>query len=272
MLLLWGFLFGLSFLLSFLFAGFETGFISWNSLKIEHRADRGDPVARIARSMERRAEQVITTVLLGNNIALVAMSTSAEILLAASPFHVPDALMNLGLTAVVLVFCELLPKSLFRIYSFRMSYLFVPLVFPFFLFFYPLSLLFKVFSRGSGEAVKNRELVAIAREGERDRGLMPFTRNIVSSVVKKRRRSLREVAASLKPCAVLDKTMEGRSPAASAVRASLQAGQVLTMEDSVESVLCEERLISSEFIVIQDGARYFAYKNEDWFRKLFYEE
>ncbi|MGM0460950.1 MAG: CNNM domain-containing protein [Fibrobacterota bacterium] len=277
MILLWVLVFVISVLFSFLFAGFETGFISWNTVKIEHRAHRGHMVGRLALMLDRHSEEVITTVLVGNNIALVLMSTSLFSVIRHMSMSFSPFIVNSFLTIVVLILCELLPKSLFRIYSFRLSYACVPLIYPFFIIFYPVSFVFRMLTRGhtSEEAVKSRELVAVAEEGERDKGLTPFVKSIVASVYSHNSRTLKTVCASLLPVATIS---DGHIFASTAINTEMQEdflrrisrGMYLDMEQNSTALLRNNCLISSEYIIIKDKDRFLCYNSEDCFKKLFF--
>lgn len=170
------FVFALSVAASFLFAGFETGFISWNHYKVEKRAGEGVPTAKLAMILQRNRAKVLTTVLVGNNIALVLMENSFSSITAVFGLVFPAVVQSLVLTLFVVFFCELLPKSLFRIYSFRLTYSSVPILIICFFLVYPVSILFEFVSRiltgksrsedGGGSAY------ALAYEGSR-RDILP---------------------------------------------------------------------------------------------------
>ena len=55
----------------FLFAGSETGFVSWNTLKVSHRAGEGGLLARWAVFLMNRRDALLAAVLIGNNIFIV---------------------------------------------------------------------------------------------------------------------------------------------------------------------------------------------------------
>ena len=141
------FLLGLSILASFIFAGFETGFISWNYYKVEALANEGKVSARLGRTLQNNRAKVLTTVLVGNNIALVVMENSFSSVLQGLGIIFPAIVQSLVLTLFVVLFCELLPKSLYRIYSFRLTYQTVPFLSFFYYLIYPISLFFELISK-----------------------------------------------------------------------------------------------------------------------------
>lgn len=169
---------------TFFFAGVETGFVSWNPLKVSHRAGKGDPVARLALYMMIHQERVISATLIASNISIIgATLTFLKIVdIAAESFSIDltniPSLESWVLTPVMVLFCEMLPKSLFRTYSFRLTLRSIPLLFVTYILTFPFTWLvdsitvpFKRNRRGdlsdSFNAKVREEMVLIAGEGSR---------------------------------------------------------------------------------------------------------
>lgn len=115
--------------LSAIFSGTEIAFISSNKLKIELNKETGSLSNRILAEFSDNSTRFITSLLIGNNIALVFFSIYMSQLLSADLFIFEDNSPTLILiqtvitTAIVLVFGEFLPKAIFRIapYSFLLA-------------------------------------------------------------------------------------------------------------------------------------------------------
>ena len=115
-------------ILSALFSGSEIAFISANKLGIEVRRNSGGRRGRILASFYDDPKGFISSMLVGNNIALVIFTTLMTTLL--SPWimpwlgeGIPLLVTNtLIITVVVLLFGEYLPKTLFRLYSGELLY------------------------------------------------------------------------------------------------------------------------------------------------------
>jgi len=110
-------------LLSAFFSGSEIAFISANKLSVEVEKNRGSRKGRILASFYNKPKQFLGTMLVGNNIALVAFTLLITKLLQPwlAPF-VGEAgwfffVSTLIVTIVVLLFGEFLPKLLFRLYA-----------------------------------------------------------------------------------------------------------------------------------------------------------
>ncbi|MDX1530811.1 MAG: CNNM domain-containing protein, partial [Rhodothermales bacterium] len=114
--------------LSAFFSGSEIAFITANRLKAEVRAHREGFVGGVVREFIREPAQFLTTTLVGNNIALVLYSALMALYLdppltrfaigvvgeGAGVEGIVLVLQTIIASAVVLVFGEIIPKSLFR--------------------------------------------------------------------------------------------------------------------------------------------------------------
>jgi Mg2+/Co2+ transporter CorB len=164
-------------IISFLCSGCEIGFLSVNELKINALAKKGKKSAKIMQILLKDKEKVITTILICNNITLVLLTFAfGGIILGIFRQGIPESLETIILTIIVFTTCELFPKSLFRIYSFELTYRFSWLFFFFYIIFYPISWFFafitKRFKHGEEENLANRRLNEVAAEGARRR-LLP---------------------------------------------------------------------------------------------------
>jgi Mg2+/Co2+ transporter CorB len=172
MIVIWV-VFILSIVGSFLFAGFETGIISLNLYKVDHAQEMGKKMATVLLSLVEKQSIVISTVLIGNNVALVGMQWAFTLIWAAIFGENSNEIISTSfLTIFVLLLCELFPKSLFRIYSYQLTLFFSPIISFFAKIFYPLTwiidlLTSKISVNNEIQSLPETELQAIAREGER---------------------------------------------------------------------------------------------------------
>ncbi len=112
--------------LSALFSGIEMAFVSTNRLKIELKSAQGDPVGQQLSFFVKKTPRVITTILVGNNLALVLYGIFIAKVLnyllitldvldpATSPFTALT-IQTIVSTLVILFFGEYLPKAFFRL-------------------------------------------------------------------------------------------------------------------------------------------------------------
>ncbi|PHI19054.1 hypothetical protein CEQ90_14865 [Lewinellaceae bacterium SD302] len=110
---------------SALFSGSEIAYVSSNKLRVELKKKRNTYRSRILAGWFDRPANFISTMLVGNNAALVAFSTLMTDVLNVS--MIPGLGLENGLlitlvntvviTLIVLVFGEFIPKTLFRLFS-----------------------------------------------------------------------------------------------------------------------------------------------------------
>lgn len=111
-------------LLSAFFSGSEIAFISANKLGIEIQRNKGTKPGKILAGFYEKPRQFVSTMLVGNNIALVILTILFTQLVEPilSPYVPQDSLVSLliitiTLTSIVLVFGEYLPKTIFSFFS-----------------------------------------------------------------------------------------------------------------------------------------------------------
>ncbi|RPH92580.1 MAG: DUF21 domain-containing protein [Calditrichaeota bacterium] len=103
-----GGLFLLTLVLSAFFSGSETAFIASNRLKL-HVYYYGETRTASSQKLLKSDQRFLTTTLVGNNVVNAACSSLA--VLVFSPF-VDSAILVLGTTAFLLIFGEIIPKSI----------------------------------------------------------------------------------------------------------------------------------------------------------------
>jgi len=156
------FLLFLMLLLSAFFSGSEIAYVAANKLKVEAKASNYGWAGRIATSFLKDPSTLLTTTLVGNNVALVVYSTLAAVLL-----HDPIeafVIANLGMegsswlelvilvlqtivaSLAVLIFGEILPKTIFQSIAERAVFAAaIPLKITYFVLFFP----FIIIARGA---------------------------------------------------------------------------------------------------------------------------
>ena len=133
--------------LSAFFSGMEIAFVGTNKLRFEMDRAQSGPATRIAAIFLRHPNNFISTLLVGNNIALVVYGILIARLLQPTliqPLGITNEwlallVQTLVSTAIVLVTGEFLPKMLFRLNPNRTLTFFAPLAFVFYVILYPLS-------------------------------------------------------------------------------------------------------------------------------------
>ena len=147
----------LTLLLSAFFSGMEIAFTSKNRLKLELDRKQNRLFDSIAEILERNPGQYITTILVGNNIALVIYSLSMSLLLrklfAASGWvelaeHGSVAIETAVSTILIIFMGEFLPKSICKNNPNFYYRAFASLIYFFYIILYPLARLTTLLSQG----------------------------------------------------------------------------------------------------------------------------
>ncbi len=99
-------------LLSFFFSGSETALTASSKARMHALAKNGDARASLVNRMMERRERLIGGILLGNNLANIAASSLATGVLFAWFGPVGIAYATVGMTMVIVVFAEVLPKTI----------------------------------------------------------------------------------------------------------------------------------------------------------------
>ncbi len=140
-------------LFSAFFSGVEIAFISANKLKLELDKNSGKFPSNIIAYFSKNESDFITTMLVGNNIALVVYGIVMTQILTpqiADYLHSDVALLlvqTIITTLIVLTTAEFLPKAIFRIFPNQILRIFSIPIWLFFVFFRPVALLMLYLSK-----------------------------------------------------------------------------------------------------------------------------
>ena len=134
-----------SVLLSAFFSGMEIAFVSANKMHIELEKKKDNLLAKILARLTQKPSKFITTMLVGNNIALVIYGYfMGDVLMQIFKHNIQNEFLLLLTqtfisTIIILVTAEFLPKAVFRIYSNEMLKIFAIPTYFFYLIFYFIS-------------------------------------------------------------------------------------------------------------------------------------
>ncbi len=131
---------------SALFSSTETAYSSVNKLRLKNYSAQGDKRAAKALRLANKFDDVLTAVLIGNNIVNITTSSVSTVIFIGIFGSKGTAISTVVITILVLIFCEVLPKSYAKKNAEKLALLFagplsllVLLFKPFVLFFNALS-------------------------------------------------------------------------------------------------------------------------------------
>ncbi|MBP3747203.1 MAG: HlyC/CorC family transporter [Ruminococcus sp.] len=96
---------------SAMFSGTETAYSSVNKLRLKNYEAQGSKKAAKALKLANKFDEVLTAVLIGNNIVNIAASSVSTLLFISMYGDNGAAVSTIVITLLVLTFCEVIPKS-----------------------------------------------------------------------------------------------------------------------------------------------------------------
>ena len=143
------------------FSGMEIAFLGRNRLREEIDRKQNPMFNYIADIFSRNSDNYITTILVGNNIALVIYSMSMSLLLIRV-FNMENALAQTIISTIIILFVgEYIPKSVVRRNANFYYSLFSPVIYLFYIILYPITRLSTLISYGlirlTGRRIEPRE-------------------------------------------------------------------------------------------------------------------
>ena len=96
---------------SALFSSTETAFSCVNKIRLKNYASQGNKKAEKALKLANKFDDVLTAVLIGNNIVNITTSSVSTVIFISIFGSKGTAISTVVVTILVLIFCEVLPKS-----------------------------------------------------------------------------------------------------------------------------------------------------------------
>lgn len=111
---------------SFFFSGSETALTAANKMKLQTQAKNNDKKAEKILDLVSKPSEFITSILIGNNIANIVLPTLVTTL--AIQYGVNVGVATAILTITIIIFSEVIPKSVAAAFPDRISYLVYPVI------------------------------------------------------------------------------------------------------------------------------------------------
>lgn len=113
-------------LISFFFSGSETALTAINRMKVQLRANQGDRMSQKLNLLLTQSDRMITTILIINNTVNILMPTLLTIIALRHNWQVSVA--TTILTIVLIIFGEVLPKTIAVTFADRLAYVVAPVI------------------------------------------------------------------------------------------------------------------------------------------------
>lgn len=179
------------------FSGSETAFSTFNRIRMKKLAQDGNKKAQKVLALSEQYDKFISTVLIGNNIVNILLSSLATLLcvkwLAETNYSSFAAAISTAVsTVVVLIFGEISPKTIAKEHAdgYAMAVcglirLLEIILAPFnFLFGLWKKLLNKIFHKSEEASITEEELMTIVDEAEEDGGINPDEGKLIRSAIE----------------------------------------------------------------------------------------
>lgn len=161
------------------FSATETAFTSVNRIRIKNLANDGNKRAREVHDLSEKFDALLSTILVGNNIVNIAMSSIATVLFMEMYPVYGATVATVVITIVVLVFGEISPKSLAKESPERFAMFSAPILRMFMVLLAPVNLIFsgwkkllaKIFRTVDSRPITEDELLTIVEEAETEGGI-----------------------------------------------------------------------------------------------------
>ena len=99
------------------FSASETAFATVNTIRLKNYADAGDKKAAMALKIAEMYEKTLSSILIGNNLVNIAISSIAAVLFTSWMANAGTWVSTVVVTIVVLIFGEILPKTFAKEHS-----------------------------------------------------------------------------------------------------------------------------------------------------------
>ena len=175
------------------FSATETAFSSLNRIRIKNMAEKGDKRAQLVLSLSENFDNMLSTILIGNNIVNILSASLATVLFVnwlgseAGP-----SVSTAVTTVVVLIFGEISPKSIakespekFAMFSAPILRVLMFVLTPFnFLFGLWKKLLSVIFKSDDSRSITEEELITIVEEAEQEGGIDEEESTLIRSAIE----------------------------------------------------------------------------------------
>ena len=167
-------------IMSAYFSATETAFSSLNRIRIKNMVEKGDKKAELVLRLSEDYDSLLSTILIGNNIVNIALSSLATVLFVDwLGAEMGPGVSTIVVTIIVLIFGEVSPKSIakenpesFAMFSATFLQLLVIILTPFnYLFGLWKKVLSKIVKSENNNSITEEELLTIVAEAEQEGGI-----------------------------------------------------------------------------------------------------
>lgn len=179
-------------ILSAYFSATETAFSSLNKIRMKNMAAEGNKRAKLVLKLSEKFDNLLTTILVGNNIVNILSSSLATAWFLKIMGEEGVAVATVIITVVVLVFGEISPKSIAKEKPEQFAMFSAPIINFLCIVFTPITFLFAMLKKGitvifklkSDDGITEAELLTIVEEAQNDGGIDENEGDLIKSAIE----------------------------------------------------------------------------------------
>lgn len=161
------------------FSATETAFTSVNKIRLKNMAGDGDKKAERVLRLANKYDKLLTTILIGNNIVNIGMTSVATVLFIDLLGAYGASVATIVITVVVLIFGEITPKNVAKEKPESFAMVSAPLINFFMTILTPINFIFtkwkqlvaKIFKLDSEDTITGDEIMTMVEEAEEVGGI-----------------------------------------------------------------------------------------------------
>ncbi len=174
------------------FSAIETAFSCANKIRLKNLSNNGNKKATLALKLIENYDELISTILIGNNIVNIAAATIATVIFTRYFGDVGATISTLAMTIIVLIFGEITPKSLAKEFPEKFSMVSSGVISILMKLFKPLIFIFggwkklirKLFKFKEENSVRQDELLTMVEEAENDGDLEAHESDLICAAIE----------------------------------------------------------------------------------------
>ena len=174
------------------FSATETAFTSLNRIRLKNMANDGNQKAREVLELSENYDSLLSTILVGNNIVNIALSSTATVLFIGLYPKYGATIATAVATIVVLIFGEISPKSLAKEHPEKFAMFAAPFIKLLMVILKPINYLFslwkkllaKVFNADGSRPITEDELLTIVEEAETEGGIDEGQSELIQNAIE----------------------------------------------------------------------------------------
>ena len=197
--------------LSNFFSASETAFLSLNKIQLKQAVKEKRKHARLISKMHSKLDSLLSTILVGNNIVNVFSSSLATALALSIIGEKGEEITTLAMTVLIIIFGEILPKTLASVNPFKYASRNSPLLRFFYIILTPVTFIFSVLSKGMNKfislfdktkqpVITEEELKTLIEMGNKEGTIESSEKHILNNIVDFGDLRVRDI---MKPCPLI---------------------------------------------------------------------